>query len=152
MRFVIVFCLVFWVGVFVLLNKCSANEWSIGYMAASWHKSSDYKCFNERRNYNEIQNGLYVKYKALTLGRYENSKSGCAGAKYSNFIGLEAPLWSVGQVDFSVMGAIADGYPNDDDSDFGEYQPAASLNAQWEIFKVFYGYKVAAISLQWDFK
>jgi len=26
MRFVILFCLVFWIGVFVLLNKCSANE------------------------------------------------------------------------------------------------------------------------------
>ena len=136
---------------FTVHHQVRAGDWSVGYMAASWHMEDDYRCEDERRDFNESNNGLYIKYKALIIGRYDNSQSGCDGAKYSNFVGLEAPLWSVGPVDFSIMGAIADGDPDDGDG-FGEHKPVATLNAQWSVVKIFYGVKVAAIGLQWDFE
>ena len=138
----------------------AAGDFSVGVLLGSHHVASDgFVCDGARRDFNETNPGVYLRYKNLFVGRYENSYSGCAGVwkssglymapKYSTVIGAEADLGELGPVEFSVTGALADGYPDDGDA-FGEYRPWASINAKVGIFKVFYSYKVVAFGLQVD--
>jgi hypothetical protein len=90
------------------------------------------------------------RYKYLILARFENSYTGCwLDIKYSNMVGVEAPLGTTGPIEWSATAAIADGYP-EFESDFGEYRAWGSVNAQIGLFKMHYGYNVIAFGLEWD--
>jgi len=96
-------------------TQAKAGDWSVGVLLGSNHPYSDgTRCDGVHRDYVEDNLGVFVRYKYLLVGRYENSYGNCNGFDYSNLLGVEAPLGQLGPVEFSVMAAIADGYPEFD--------------------------------------
>lgn len=151
MRVGLALALLLWLLIFMVWDESGAGDWSVQIPITSWHKSDGFECNGVQRNYNDSNLGLIVGYKWLRVGRYENSYSGCADEiKYSNLLALEAPLGEWQSIKFSFTGGLADGYREDNPDGFGEYRPFASVNAQWGVLKVMYGYEVAGAGLQLD--
>lgn len=134
-----------------LFKPAQAGDWAATALVSSWHDSGGFTCRGVERDWNERNPGLLVRYKILLVGRYENSHADCAGVSYSNVFGLELPIGRVGPFDLTATTAVADGYL-DENSNWGEYRPWASVNIRMGVFKVMYAYKVAAFGLHWEFK
>lgn len=135
------------IGIIALFSPVSgvSGDLSVGLFLGSHHKQDAFWCGEARRLYNEDNPGLYIVFpNGLVIGRYENSESGCDGAKYSTLLGYETRLNDY----WSVTAGIADGYT--DDNDFNGYLPLASINLEVGIFKIWYGYTVAGFGLEFD--
>jgi hypothetical protein len=138
----------------LLFGPVKAGDLKLGLMLASDHRDQTYGCedgYEREERINETNPGLYVIYKGVLLGRYENSYSGC-GVKYSNLLGYQYELGSYRNLEFSVTAALADGYRDLDDAR-GEYRGWASINMKWNLFgkagpKMFYAYYVSAYALE----
>ena len=153
MRYGIIGGLICWIIIIFGISQCEASEdFSVGLLLSSIHPlKDDYDCFGTQRDLNEENEGIMFRYKYLIVARYENSFAGCAGTRFSNLIGVEAPLGDTGPVKWSVTAALADGY-----TDFGggfgktKTRPWASINAQIGLFKVHYAYEAIGFGLEWD--
>jgi hypothetical protein len=146
----VIICLVWAALAFFTVN---AGDWSFGLTTHSYHPHKrTFECDGVQNAYNETNPGIFVRYKYLLAGRYENSMSGCKGAKWSSFIGIEKDLGNTGPVIWSVTAAIADGYPEfrfpNERYDLGEYKVGGSVNARVGFFKIYYGYKVVVMAVE----
>ena len=131
----------------IIWNNVEASDFKIGLFSRSHHHNQNtFDCLGIDKELNENNPGLYVIYHGVMIGRYENSHSGCGDSKYSNLIGYETELNEY----FSITAGIADGYINDD-GESDRYMPFASINGKLGPFKVWYGYTVTAISLEYSF-
>lgn len=127
-------------------------DWSVAVTLASYHHPGrTFECNGLERDWNEDNPGLFVRYKNLVVGRYENSQSGCNSIKHSTVIGVEPYLGRKWGIDWSVTAAVADGYGRSGSTDNDGYKGWASLNARVGPIKVWYSYYVTAIGLQVDF-
>lgn len=135
------------IGLIALFSPVSAisGELSVGLLLYSHHHNEDtFKCGEAQLLLNEDNSGLYIVFpNGLMLGRYENSVSGCKGAKYSTLLGYETRLNDY----WSVTAGIANGYVN-----ATGYVPWATVNLEVGIFKIWYGYTVTGLGLEWDFE
>jgi len=138
----------------LLFGEAEAGDLKLGLMLSSDHLDQTYNCadgYEREERINETNPGLYVIYKNVLLGRYENSYSGC-GVKYSNLLGYQYELGSYRNLEFSVTAALADGYRDLDDTR-GEYRGWASISMKWNLFgktgpRMFYSYYVAAYAIE----
>jgi len=132
-------------------SKATASDWHLGILTNSYHPLSDtFNCNGVETDYNETNPGIFVRYKYLLVGRFENSMSGCDGAKWSNLLGVEADLGATGPIHWSVTAALTDGYPEFENpvDDFGEYKVWGSINARVGILKINYSYLAIAFGLE----
>lgn len=139
-----------------LFGTARAADIGAGIIFGSYHWEAGYECDGQDRSFNEDNTGLYLRYKYLTLGRYENSYSGCRDYRYSNMVGLEARVGSWRGLQFSLAGAVADGYPEDQAAS-GEYQAWVSFNMKWTIAggvgpKYFINPEASAYALDWGYQ
>jgi len=154
MRLGIILGIGFWALIFVGISQCSASDdWRVGVFTNSLHPFDDtFNCNGGETDYNETNPGIFVRYKYLLVGRYENSMSGCDGAKWSNLLGVEADLGKTGPIHWSAIAALADGYPVFENPvnnhDFGQYKIWGSINARVGIFKLYYGYQAVGFGLE----
>jgi hypothetical protein len=146
-----IYLIVFLAIILFTIHEARAGDWNATVLLASSHPFSDtFECNGVDRDYNESNPGLIIGYKNFILGRYENSESGCGDIEYSNLIGADANLGELGPVQFSVTAGLSDGY-QDEGGSFGEYKAWASVNAQLGPVKIYYGYRVIALGLTFNF-
>ena len=144
-----VFGLIF--GSAELKAEHSESDIRVGLLLYSNHPFAD-----EDYDHNEEHEGIYFSYNGWLLGTYTNSYD-----KQSTLIGYETQLGKWHDIEFSVLAALADNYPEKGE-DIGQdrtkgpgtlnggYQPWASLNIKYKWLKVWYGYVAVGAGLEWQ--
>lgn len=127
-----------------------AKAEAVGLMIGSYHPFSDgFRCLGEDVDYNESNPGFYIRSHGVLFGAYTNSHDNCSEADTSYMLGYEHQLGRAWAINWSVAGMIASGYTDFDDG-WGEYRAGASLNAKAGPVKLWYGYRVIALSIEYE--
>ena len=111
------------------------NEIAIGAILKSHH-------FDDRYDYNESHDGLYINIDRWSAGTYTNSSD-----SRSNFITYNSPLYRNNSITVNFVTGIANGYEGWEHAQ-GDYLPIVGASARWSYLKAMLSYDVVAVGVE----